>query len=107
MNPATNQYTCSDANGNSASLASSCSYYYMNTYDIENRITATSPGGSGGVFYYSYAPGNKRVWRGNWTGSTPTDEVTFWSISGQKARHVQSDDDHLRNDFHAAVLLYA
>ena len=29
---------------------------------------------------YSYAPHNRRVWRGVWTGSTlTTDEVTFWA----------------------------
>ena len=39
---------------------------------------------------YSYAPGNKRVWRGvgSWNSGTgqwsPTDEVTFWSVTGQK-----------------------
>ena len=31
---------------------------------------------------YSYAPDNKRVWRGN--NGNGTDEVTFWSISGRK-----------------------
>lgn len=42
-------------------------------------------GGSSLVWAYSYAPGNKRVWRGVWSGSTQTtDEVTFWSVSGQK-----------------------
>ena len=31
---------------------------------------------------YSYAPHNRRVWRGVWTGSTlTTDEVTFWAGS--------------------------
>jgi hypothetical protein len=37
---------------------------------------------------YSYAPGNKRVWRGNWAYTTAwnrtQDEITFWSISGRK-----------------------
>jgi RHS repeat-associated protein len=41
----------------------------------------------------SYAPGNKRVWRGSWTTTYSdgsyiytrgTDEITFWSVSGQK-----------------------
>ena len=54
------------------------------TYDVENRLVAV-----GGVAYYAYAPGNKRVWRGTWTGSygsqtRGTDEITFWSVSGQK-----------------------
>jgi RHS repeat-associated protein len=36
---------------------------------------------------YSYAPDNKRVWRGSWnysTGARTTDEITFWSLNGQK-----------------------
>ena len=39
---------------------------------------------------YAYDPANKRVWRGIWTGSYgsytrgSTDEITFWSITGQK-----------------------
>jgi YD repeat-containing protein len=86
--------TCTDANGNSSSLASGCSYYYMNNYEIENRISMTAPGSPGGKVYYSYAPGNKRVWRGSWTGSigsyTPAiDEVTFYSVSGQKLASYQ------------------
>src|SRR5690348_4029954 len=29
--------------------------------------------------------GNKRVWRGLWTsGSLTTDEITYWSVGGQK-----------------------
>ena len=40
--------------------------------------------------FYSYAPGNRRVWRGNWTNSDgtwtrgATDELTFWSLTGKK-----------------------
>ena len=54
------------------------------TYDVENRLVAV-----GGVAYYAYAPGNKRVWRGTWTGGAGsqtrgTDEITFFSVSGQK-----------------------
>jgi YD repeat-containing protein len=54
------------------------------TYDVENRLVAV-----GSVAYYAYAPGNKRVWRGSWTGSAEnwtrgTDEITFYSVSGQK-----------------------
>jgi RHS repeat-associated protein len=38
---------------------------------------------------YAYAPGNKRVWRGTsaWDGgvfSLTLDELTFWSVTGQK-----------------------
>jgi RHS repeat-associated protein len=55
-------------------------------YDIENRLVS-------GPAYYSYAPGNKRVWRGSWTTTYSdgsyiytrgTDEITFWSVTGQK-----------------------
>jgi len=61
-----------DANGNIA-LAGY-------TYDIENRIVSV-PGGT----QYAYAPGNKRIWKGTTSGSTLTlDEITFWSITGQK-----------------------
>ncbi len=50
-------------------------------YDVMNRLVAVGTG----YAQYSYAPSNKRVWRGIWTSSTlTTDEVTFWSISGQK-----------------------
>ncbi|HEY7336734.1 MAG TPA: RHS repeat-associated core domain-containing protein, partial [Bryobacteraceae bacterium] len=81
--PATNHGSYADANGNSMS-GSCCGFY---TYDVENRIVQT-PGY--GAMYYSYAPGNKRVWRGtgtpNTTGSNPqqTDELTLWGPSGQK-----------------------
>ena len=48
--------------------------------------------------FYSYAPGNRRVWRGTGTWTTQssvgsgscntaqwsTDEVTFWGIDGKK-----------------------
>ncbi len=76
-----------DANGNPGSIylpADSASY--SATYDVENRLVAT---GSSSI-RYSYAPGNKRVWRGvgSWNSGTgqwsPTDEVTFWSVTGQK-----------------------
>ena len=55
-------------------------------YDVENRLVS-------GPAYYSYAPGNQRVWRGSWTTTYSdgsyiytrgTDEITFWSVSGQK-----------------------
>jgi RHS repeat-associated protein len=49
-------------------------------YDIENRYV-----GSYGAFTYTYAPGNKRVWRQVTTnGTVTTDEVTFWSAGGTK-----------------------
>jgi RHS repeat-associated protein len=72
--PATNRVPsgCADANGNT--FASWCGYGY--TYDVENRMVSATTAG----FSYSYAPGNKRVWR----GSSSVDEVTYWSPSGQK-----------------------
>ncbi len=88
--PTTNRQTgeSADANGNICSGWWSYSYSCPNayTYDAENRIvfiggSATTPPTAA----YSYAPGNKRVWRGNWSGSTQTvDEVTFWGANGQK-----------------------
>ncbi len=59
------------------------------TYDVENRLIGINAGVSSAVMFYSYAPGNKRVWRGNWTYSAGdwtrnTDEVTFWGVTGQK-----------------------
>ena len=47
----------------------------------QRRLGAATP-----ACAYSYAPGNKRVWRGVLeTGYTQTvDEVTFWSVNGQK-----------------------
>ncbi len=96
-NTSTNQPTiCADLNGNTASMSTvgetGCYSGSLYTYDVENRI-AVVPGGTGAMSY-SYAPGNKRVWRGSWTGSygsfTPaTDEVTFWSVTGQKLASYQ------------------
>jgi RHS repeat-associated protein len=71
--PATNRRTgeCADANGNL------CASGY--SYDVENRLIST------GSARYSYAPGNKRVWRGVWSGGSQTvDEVTYWGVNGQK-----------------------
>ena len=80
--PATNRRSgeSADANGNIWISGQWCSY------DIENRLVgvATSYPQSPYVAY-SYAPGNKRVWRGVWNGSTQTvDEVTFWGANGQR-----------------------
>ncbi|HEY4363363.1 MAG TPA: hypothetical protein VGN17_20525, partial [Bryobacteraceae bacterium] len=82
---ATNHGPNSDANGNGNSAASSGAY----TYDIENRIVNT--GSSNGNYFYSYAPGNKRVWKGTTTYDAgygqnvpAADEITFWSPGGQK-----------------------
>jgi hypothetical protein len=57
-NPPTNRQTgeCADANGNL------CASGY--SYDVENRLSST------GSARYSYAPGNKQVWRGDWKSSS-------------------------------------
>jgi RHS repeat-associated protein len=54
------------------------------TYDVENRIALVPQYPQ--FTQYAYAPGNKRVWRGaqDGNGNTTLDEVTFWSVSGQK-----------------------
>jgi RHS repeat-associated protein len=73
--------TCTDANGNLNSMAA-CPYYSTTYgYDVSNRIVSV-PGSTN----YAYAPGNKRVWRGttNTSGQLTLDELTFWSINGQK-----------------------
>ena len=85
--PATNRQTgeCADANGNINS-ATNCTN--GNYFDMENRLVRS--GGSPVAWAYSYAPGNKRVWRGVWSSGTQTaDEVTFWSVSGQKLETYQ------------------
>jgi len=82
-NAATNRQTgdCADANGNIAGPSCVNPLY---SYDVSNRI-ATAQGG----VQYSYAPGNKRVWKGILQYSNPpntltTDVITFWSVTGQK-----------------------
>ena len=75
--PTTNHVGSTDANGNSTDALTGG----YPAYDVMNRLVAVGTG----YAQYSYAPSNKRVWRGIWTSSTlTTDEVTFWSISGQK-----------------------
>jgi RHS repeat-associated protein len=80
---------CADANGNI--LAQSGGLYTCSNmptsleynYDVANRMHPPIQNGVG--TFYSYAPGNKRVWRGTYNGSAYTlDEVTFWSVNGQK-----------------------
>jgi RHS repeat-associated protein len=83
-NAATNRQTtdCADANGNINSSAGGCGATSYN-YDVANRIVSVAS--SSPSWQYSYAPHNRRVWRGVWTGSTlTTDEVTFWGASGAK-----------------------
>ncbi len=49
---------------------------------MANRIVSSA---TANQWQYSYAPKNRRVWRGVWTGSTlTTDEVTFWGVDGSK-----------------------
>ena len=75
--PSTNHVGSTDANGNSLFTTGV-------GYDVSNRLV------NGGYFnnvIYSYAPGNKRVWRGNLASGGngySVDEVTFWSVTGQK-----------------------
>jgi YD repeat-containing protein len=79
-NPATNQVGATDANGNSTGSGTYPSY----GYDVENRLINATTGYQTAA-WYSYAPSNQRVWRGVVTSSTiTTDEITFWSITGQK-----------------------
>ena len=68
----------SDGNGNLTGVVANTT----NSYDVANRIATV--GYPVGV-QYSCAPGNQRVWRGVWTGTNlTTDEVTFWSVTGQR-----------------------
>ncbi len=84
-----------DSNGNPASIyLPQAGSSYAATWDVENRLTSTG----GGTIFYSYAPGNPRVWKGRGTRTTQssvgsgscntgqwsTDEVDFWGVNGQK-----------------------
>jgi len=91
--PATNRQTgeCADANGNINASTPTCGAGYI--YDVENRIVAQTSVylGAQPTFAYSYKPGNKRIWKGisyvydGTSMSLPTsEELTFWSTSGQK-----------------------
>ena len=90
--PTTNHVGSVDANGNTLGLVDPDQETQITSaeYDVENRFTGTGASFSYFSGYqYSYAPGNKRVWRGNFStnGGAPiltTDEVTFWSVNGQK-----------------------
>ena len=64
-----------DANGNIGN----------GSYDVENRLVA--PTWINNTTRYAYGPDNKRVWRGVWEvgpGAQTVDEVTFWSVTGQR-----------------------
>ena len=105
-NPTTNQLGSVDANGNTTSYINSSNVPIALTYDVKNRLNTV--GGYQGP-QYSYAPGNKRVWRGLWTsGTLTTDEVTFWSVSGQKlATYQLSVNGGVINDSSSAPVLVA
>ena len=66
---------------------------YHLTYDVSNRLVSGYEYGGlrPGNYQYAYAPGNKRVWRGVCCGQDEdgnvdmsTDEVAYWSVTGQK-----------------------
>jgi len=92
--PTTNHVGSVDANGNTLGTVDPEQESRITSvdYDVENRYTGTALSGGivPGNYQYSYAPGNKRVWRGDFGNNTnggtglTTDEVTFWSVSGQK-----------------------
>ena len=97
-NPSTNHIGSTDANGNDMST------FPYGTYDVANRLV----NGGYQTFQYSYAPGNKRVWRGVWSsGTLATDEITFWSTSGQKLATYQLSvtGGVINNSSNAAVLV--
>ena len=72
-----------DANGNPGSIPIPIALTTASaTYDVENRLVTVGAYGSAPAMNYGYAPGNRRVWRG--ITSAGVDEVTFWSVNGQK-----------------------
>jgi hypothetical protein len=74
---------CADANGN---IDPGCGGTYTGyTYDAANRGSRVAQWQCP-VVAYSYAPGNKRVWRGDWAqcGSQTVDELTYYSVGGAK-----------------------
>ena len=76
-NPLTNNDSCADANGNETCFGGLSGY----GYDVENRLRNDN----NGFFKFSYAPGNKRIWRGDGTGGNggmvlTSDEVAFWGV---------------------------
>jgi RHS repeat-associated protein len=91
--PTTNHLGSVDANGNTLGTVdpNQGTVIYSASYDVENRFMGTAAVGGmiPGNYQYSYAPGNKRVWRGDFGSSgtatiLTTDEVTFWGVNGQK-----------------------
>ena len=72
-----------DGNGNNTCPVDGAGHGFV--YDVENRAITLGNGITNPPFRYSYAPGNKRVWRGLFTsGALMTDEVTFWGVNGEK-----------------------
>src|SRR6185503_14516498 len=56
--------------------------YVSMTHDPENRVATAS--GNFGSDEYAYAPDNKRVYKKRTRGSTVTEEVYFYGVTGQK-----------------------
>ena len=80
---ANNHGSCVDGNGNNTCQVDGAGHGFV--YDVENRPITLGNGIVNPPFRYSYAPGNRRVWRGLFTsGNLTTDEVTFWGVNGQK-----------------------
>ena len=80
---ANNHAGCEDGNGNNTCQVDGAGHGFV--YDVENRPITLGNGITNPPFRYSYAPGNRRVWRGLFTsGTLTTDEVTFWGVNGQK-----------------------
>lgn len=68
-----------DANGNLTALSGAT---YL--YDIENRVSQANPA-SGGTVIYGYDTSNERIYKGDLTGSTYSDEeLYFYGIDGRK-----------------------
>jgi RHS repeat-associated protein len=94
--PGLSSYGTPDAKGNPATIAlpAQGNVPAHSGFDIENRLVSVNSSFIGGpIYYYGYAPGNKSVWKGSWTFtyslgiytfSRGTDEITFWSVNGQK-----------------------
>jgi RHS repeat-associated protein len=89
----TNHVGSVDLNGNTLGLVDPEQETVITSaeYDVSNRFVGTGASFSYlSGYQYSYGPHNKRVWRGNFSangGGHPiltVDEVTFWSVTGQK-----------------------
>ena len=80
---ANNQVGNEDANGNPPSVPlPAYGGTAQPTYDVENRVVELYQ--TYDPIYYNHDPANHRVWRYIPANSPATDEITFWSITGQK-----------------------